>query len=1340
MEEKIIIFNKFIVSDRYEELLLTLEHSEYIHKEDIMGCARKLFIALTLVAIGFLTGWSSTNVGSDITTSTTWTLTGSPYIITAEIAVYRPDGLAVLTIEAGVQVKFAAGTSLTIGDNNFGNYQGGLMVNGTVSNPVLFTSNAATPASGDWKFIRFYQFALDSLCRVSYATIEYGGSVNGMVTTYSSAPTFDHCTFRSMSLSSLYPLTDIDGAWVSNCAFQNGGSYAATYYAKRLHRLGTGNTYSGNAIQAIQVLGGTINYTQTWNPQTVPYRVVSDLQLNSANAPVAVVTILPGTVFEFTSGTQFRVGDANYYTYLGALKANNAIFRGVNSTPGYWQGIIFSRYVVADSTLLTNCAIQDGGSSTQGCVRFDGYSQATLTGCTISNSSVYGLYAVDPATPHINGCTFTGNPVPMSIMANDVRWLGSGNVYTGNTDNRIEVRGDDVTSSATWVTQATPLHAIGDINIFAPNGISNLVIQYGAELQFASGIRLLIGDHNYNNYLGSLTATGVTFRGDVTTPGRWVGLSFERWGTQSTLSGCIIRDAGGSYNRSVYVYQVTPVVTGCQILNGQGNGIYLENGARPQLSGNRVSGNSGYPLNVFANDVGSLLPGNDFTGNGTDVINVRAGTVSQSAVWENPGVPFALSGDVAIDGTGNPHVEIRPGNVVLLPDYAEISIGDPSYSNYPGSLIAEDVTFSRLNPTDIPKGLYFARYADDSQCRLHDCTVEYFGASYGANIYCYLSNPTLDGVISRYGTGYGLRIGDGARPTVTNCRFESNASYPVYVFANDLYSLGTGNTCVGNSPNRIKVNEDVVAQTQTWVNQGIPLEINGEVDIYQVGGIPVLTINSGSVLQFIYGGAFRVGDPSYSNYRGALRASGVTFTALNPAPGAWQGIGFERYLAVDSCRLERCVVEYGGYGTYHSNIHIFYTSPSISECLIRHSDEFGIYVANSGANPSIYKCTITSNSIGIYCSSSGNPLIGGAAGNGNAIMGNTTWGVQNITSSITVNATYNWWGDVSGPDGAGPGIGDSVSTYVNFNPWRTTNIGDAPSLFSLISPTSGDTVWSQEVLFDWETAMDPTPNDTVRYKLQISTVSNFAPANTVTIDSLLESQYPATLNDDTRYWWKVTAFDTQGQNTNCTQQNWNFRIFVIDPPSAFNLLTPDSMATVMVTSPLLSWQTSVDPDPGDAVTYTVYIDVTAGFTTADSAITTQTGIYPPFCAPATLRYWKVKATDTWGSVQWSRMWRFYVHEDAGPRPIHDLVVGVLGDDIQLSWSEVAGADRYDIYTSTSQNGTFTYLNNTTSLSFTDIGAVSQARLFYRVIAVDNDLMVDYWRDLEGNPIPRTEER
>ncbi|HKS91031.1 MAG TPA: right-handed parallel beta-helix repeat-containing protein [Tepidiformaceae bacterium] len=57
--------------------------------------------------------------------------------------------------------------------------------------------------------------------------------------------------------------------------------------------------------------------------------------------------------------------------------------------------------------------------------------------------------------------------------------------------------------------------------------------------------------------------------------------------------------------------------------------------------------------------------------------------------------------------------------------------------------------------------------------------------------------------------------------------------------------------------------------------------------------------------------------------------------------------------------------------------------------------------------------------------------------NRNGIFSNTAG--YNNTSGALQDATCNWWGDASGPSGAGPGGGNSVSSDVTFLPWLVTN-------------------------------------------------------------------------------------------------------------------------------------------------------------------------------------------------------------------------------------------------------------------------------------------------------------
>lgn len=77
--------------------------------------------------------------------------------------------------------------------------------------------------------------------------------------------------------------------------------------------------------------------------------------------------------------------------------------------------------------------------------------------------------------------------------------------------------------------------------------------------------------------------------------------------------------------------------------------------------------------------------------------------------------------------------------------------------------------------------------------------------------------------------------------------------------------------------------------------------------------------------------------------------------------------------------------------------------------------------------------TVSANdSDGIFCDN-GEPVI-----QNNNITGNVRYGVHNVWSGATVNAENNWWGDSTGPyhPTLNPGgMGDTVSDYVDFEPW-----------------------------------------------------------------------------------------------------------------------------------------------------------------------------------------------------------------------------------------------------------------------------------------------------------------
>ncbi|MHA2248254.1 MAG: hypothetical protein ACXADY_25110, partial [Candidatus Hodarchaeales archaeon] len=79
-----------------------------------------------------------------ISSNTTLTLAQSPYYVAENLLV---EVGATLTIEPGVEVRFATGKALVV--------DGGLIAEGVPAAPIVFTSNLSSPYKGCWGGIQF---------------------------------------------------------------------------------------------------------------------------------------------------------------------------------------------------------------------------------------------------------------------------------------------------------------------------------------------------------------------------------------------------------------------------------------------------------------------------------------------------------------------------------------------------------------------------------------------------------------------------------------------------------------------------------------------------------------------------------------------------------------------------------------------------------------------------------------------------------------------------------------------------------------------------------------------------------------------------------------------------------------------------------------------------------------------------------------------------------------------------------------------------------------------------------------------------------------------------------
>jgi hypothetical protein len=125
---------------------------------------------------------AQTYITEDISADTTWGPGGSPYIIQADIVI---GNYADLTIAPGTTVKFDGDYELQVG------WLSRLFADGSPGEPILFTSNAPSPAMSDWDQVTVIGPDPSSF---TYCTFEYADIA--LYLSYIDPP-ISYCNFRN---------------------------------------------------------------------------------------------------------------------------------------------------------------------------------------------------------------------------------------------------------------------------------------------------------------------------------------------------------------------------------------------------------------------------------------------------------------------------------------------------------------------------------------------------------------------------------------------------------------------------------------------------------------------------------------------------------------------------------------------------------------------------------------------------------------------------------------------------------------------------------------------------------------------------------------------------------------------------------------------------------------------------------------------------------------------------------------------------------------------------------------------------------------------------------------
>lgn len=317
---------------------------------------------------------------STITSDETWTQACSPYIVTTNVTVR--DG-AVLTIEPGVQVRFNSTRSLTIGTTTL---EGGLVAAGTAADPIVFTSNLASPSPGNWRGLVIHRKILADSA-LTHAVIEYAGvnpslrldQVPGSAITISDVE-IRQCSSEGVSILGADPILEyitvscptatkhgiaatlgssfvlrhstISNAMTATDAPTSGGVTDTTFTSYdaglpfSLHPARVGMVVSGNDLQGatpssiVNVSAGNITQPAAW--PALSYRITGTVNVRGASGPMW--TIEAGAHLRFSSGGKLiaaaNASNPGGITAVGT-PSEPIVFssNAASPAPGSWNGI-----------------------------------------------------------------------------------------------------------------------------------------------------------------------------------------------------------------------------------------------------------------------------------------------------------------------------------------------------------------------------------------------------------------------------------------------------------------------------------------------------------------------------------------------------------------------------------------------------------------------------------------------------------------------------------------------------------------------------------------------------------------------------------------------------------------------------------------------------------------------------------------------------------------------------------------------------------------------------------------------------------------------------------------
>lgn len=452
-----------------------------------------------------------------------------------------------------------------------------------------------------------------------------------------------------------------------------------------------GNTATAEAIIRSNadpvVIDRSITETTVWknvfeNPALPDYYVKADIDIT------AQLTVAPGVKVMFEPNRGMSV-EGNSGALVAIGKADSLVVFTAQDTLNGWDGIVFFNNNAQNEFNYADVSYGgqlDFGFGIQAAnIGVDQNGGVKVSNSTVSNSFNYGIYLEGGGALRESGNnTLSGNDNnPIALSISQVGSLDELSIYSGNTDNTVEVFTSTLSQDEELVVPAlsngTSYYVSGRLDID-----SGIKAQPGSSFEFnANAFVEISGTNGYFSAEGT-AADSITFTARNPADG-WGGFSIYTSNSSNSFRYARIsyggnRDFGfGIRPASIGVDNTGQIkISNSVISNSVGAyGIYVEDrGTITEFSQNRFTGNDELPIGLHISTAGVLDAATTFLGNGDNSVELYTSTLAavnddQTLVAFADGTPYYVSGRLDIDGG----LEIKPGATLEFNKDVRIEVG-----------------------------------------------------------------------------------------------------------------------------------------------------------------------------------------------------------------------------------------------------------------------------------------------------------------------------------------------------------------------------------------------------------------------------------------------------------------------------------------------------------------------------------------------------------------------------------------------------------------------------------------------------------------------------------------